>query len=86
MLMPVRIRPDLTLLLDLPVEDGLRRMSARGTPDRIEKEDIAFFERARAAYLARAAEDPERIRIIDASRSIEEVQAEVLHAISVLFK
>lgn len=83
-LLQISIRPDLTLLLDMPVEMGLQRMSARGTPDRIEKETHAFFERARAAYLERAAEDPERIRIIDASQSIEGVRQQIEHAMSAL--
>ncbi|MFK8078375.1 MAG: dTMP kinase [Granulosicoccus sp.] len=80
-LMGVTIEPDLTLLLDMSVEAGLARMAARGKPDRIESEALEFFERARAAYLQRAAEDPSRVVIIDASRSVEAVQASVKTAV-----
>jgi len=76
-LMGVTIEPDITLLLDMPVEDGLARMAARGKPDRIEQEGLAFFERARAAYLQRAAEAPHRVKIVDAGCSLEIVQAAV---------
>ena len=71
------LAPDLTILLDLPVEVGLARMNARGTPDRIEREGVAFFERARAAYLERAAAEPERIVVVDAGRPLDEVRASI---------
>jgi dTMP kinase len=71
------LRPDLTLLLDLPVEQGLQRAGARSDPDRFEQEQAAFFQRVRAAYRARAGEEPERFRIIDASRPLAEVQAQI---------
>lgn len=61
------LTPDLTLLLDLPVATGRARAAGRGEADRIESEADAFFERVRAAYRARAAEQPQRFRIIDAS-------------------
>lgn len=68
--------PDLTLLLDLPVSDGLARARARGSEsDRIEQESELFFERVRGAYRARAALDPVRWRVIDASHSQAEVAA-----------
>ena len=70
------LRPDLTLLLDLPVVDGLARARSRGGDgDRIEQENEAFFERVRAAYRARAAREPERWRVLDAGRSQAEVAA-----------
>ena len=71
------LRPHLTLLLDLPVADGLRRASGRGTADRIEMENAEFFERVRTAYRARAAAEPERFRVIDSSRPLDAVLAEV---------
>ena len=72
------IKPDLTLLLDLGVDQGLARARSRGgEPDRIEREDATFFERVRAVYLARAASEPARWRIIDASRPVAEVVAQV---------
>jgi dTMP kinase len=80
-MMGVTIEPDLTLLLDMPVKAGLARMSARGQPDRIERETLAFFERARSAYLQRAADAPNRVVVIDASGPLETVQASVKSAI-----
>ena len=72
------IRPDLTILLDVGVAEGLRRARSRGgEPDRIEREREDFFERVRATYLARAAAEPERFRVIDASRPVDAVLADV---------
>lgn len=80
-LMGLTVQPDLTLLLDMPVEAGLARMSARGKPDRIEREAAAFFERARDAYRQRAKAEPDRVVLIDASRTLEEVSEDVAMAI-----
>lgn len=66
-------RPHATLLLDAPVEVGLGRMRQRSAPDRFEREQQAFFERVREAYLERAAAEPDRFIVIDASRAVEEV-------------
>jgi dTMP kinase len=79
-------RPDLTLLLDVPVSVGLARAHARraGTPpasDRFEQERGEFFERVRAAYLARAAADPLRMVVIDAARSAVEVTDRILEVL-----
>ena len=74
-------RPDMTLLLDLPVEVGMARASGRGDLDRIEQEKTDFFVRVRQGYLARAADEPERFEIVDAAGTIENVRlaiAEVL--------
>lgn len=71
------LTPDLTLLLDAPVATGLARASRRGPADRIEAEDQAFFDRVRRAYLARAEEAPQRIRRVDASQTLEQVQAAI---------
>lgn len=69
------LRPGLTLLLDLPVAQGLARAEARAEKDRFESEREEFFERVRAAYRERAAAEPARFRVIDASRPLAEVQA-----------
>jgi dTMP kinase len=68
------LRPDLTLLFDVPVEIGLARAGRRGDLDRIELEDRAFFERIRDSYRARAAAEPDRFRVLDASAPLTAVQ------------
>ncbi len=67
------LRPDLTLILDLPVDEGLRRASMRGGGDRYERMGAAFHERLREAFLAIARGDPERCAAIDAGGSEGEV-------------
>lgn len=74
----VGVRPGLTLLLDVPVAVGRERASGRGLADRIESEQDAFFERVHDTYLARAAAEPERFRVIDATQSPEAVAAEAV--------
>jgi dTMP kinase len=74
-------RPDLTLLLDLPVRTGLERAGRRSTPDRFESQTLAFFERVRQGYLELATTAPERFRVIDAGRSLDAVSADVTDAI-----
>jgi len=70
--------PDLTLLLDVPVEQGMARAEQRGKEkDRIEQEQISFFQRVRDAYLERARNDPKRIRVIDASKEVVQVQSQL---------
>jgi len=71
------LRPDLTLLLDADPAVGLARAGARGAADRFEQERLAFFQRVRAGYLARAAAEPGRFRIIDAARPLEQVQGDL---------
>jgi dTMP kinase len=78
------LRPDLTLLLDLPVESGMARIADRGRPDRFEREERDFFQRIRDNYLERAAAEPERFRRIDAGAALEEVKAAVLAAVGTL--
>lgn len=76
-------QPDLTLLLDLPVATGLARAGGRApAADRFERESHAFFERVRAAYLARAGADPARIRLIDAGAPRDVVRAALLQALA----
>jgi dTMP kinase len=69
-----QLRPDLTLVFDLPVEIGLARASARGQLDRFEQEGRAFFEAVRSTYLDRAKAAPDRYRLVDAALSLSEVQ------------
>ena len=78
------VAPDLTLLLDLPVATGRARAAGRGDADRIEVEADAFFERVRASYRERAAAEPERFRVIDASQSPAAVLQAAIQALAVL--
>ena len=75
-------RPDLTLLLDVPVEIGLARASKRGALDRFEQEKVAFFERVRNAYLEMAQRSPDRYRVIDASLPLNDVQNQIAAILS----
>nr|WP_205297710.1 dTMP kinase [Pantoea sp. Cy-639] len=68
------LRPDLTLVFDLPVEVGLARAAARGRLDRFEQEGQAFFEAVRQAYLQRAARQPQRYSLLDAAQPLAAVQ------------
>lgn len=76
------LRPDLTILLDVDAEVGLKRARSKGQVDRIEAEKIDFFSRVRDTYLSRASDDPGRFRIIDTERALEEVQADIDRVLS----
>ncbi|HRQ65180.1 MAG TPA: dTMP kinase [Xanthomonadaceae bacterium] len=80
----VGIKPDLSFLLDIGVGEGLARAGERGDSDRIEGEQQAFFESVRAAYLERAAAEPARFCVIDASRTRESVAADVVARVETL--
>lgn len=67
------LRPDLTVFLDVPVNVGLERAGSRSEPDRFESEKAIFFERVRNRYLEQARREPGRLRVVDASQSLEEV-------------
>ncbi len=71
------VRPDLTLLLDVPVETGMARANQRSAPDRFEKERHEFFERVRNAYLEIAQYNKQRVKVIDASKPLEQVQRQL---------
>ncbi len=71
------LRPDLTLIFDLPVDVGLARAAARGRLDRFEQEGIRFFEAVRRAYLERAQAAPARYRILDAGQPLAAVQQDI---------
>jgi dTMP kinase len=76
------LRPDLTLLLDLPVDIGLQRAGKRSEPDRFEKQDATFFEEVRSGYLEIAAAEPERVKVIDASHPLEAVQQQIASVVT----
>ncbi|CAB5503273.1 Thymidylate kinase (EC [Bathymodiolus thermophilus thioautotrophic gill symbiont] len=69
--------PDMTLLLDIPVDIGMRRVESRGEKDRIEQESLDFFNRVRNSYIARSEQYPERIKLIDASQNVENISNEI---------
>ena len=71
------LRPDLTLLFDLPVETGMQRAGLRAALDRFEQEKRQFFENVRDCYLAMAEENPARYRVINASQDLKKVQQDI---------
>lgn len=85
------LRPDVTILFDLPVEEGLRRVAARGRAvpgggeDRIEGEKVVFHERIRQGYLQLAREEADRFRVIDAAAPIDRIHHEVRRHLDLLF-
>ena len=79
------LRPDLTLILDIPPEEGLKRASQRGSLDRFEQEKIEFFERVRKCYQLIAKRDPKRCVVIDASQSLLEVQVCIREALETFY-
>lgn len=72
------LQPDITFLLDAPVTIGIDRLKNRRSKDRIESEQVEFFERVRQGYLKLAAENPQRFRIIHAEKSLVEVHQQLL--------
>jgi len=75
------LRPDLTLLLDLPAEDGLRRRKRGGQWNRLDAYDLAFHQRVRQGYFALAAAEPKRWVRLDATQPVDAVQAEMRQAV-----
>ncbi len=76
--------PDLTLVLDLPIETAFERLDGRGERDRFEQEDGVFFRRVREAYLEQAEREPHRVRIVDASGTVEEVAVRCRNIVAAL--
>jgi dTMP kinase len=77
------MRPDLTLLLDLPVVQGIERSVGRGQgSDRFEEQDLEFKQRVRQVYLDRQSDEPDRIRIINATKSVESVHTQIWSLVS----
>ena len=79
-----KMQPDLTILLDAPAEIGMQRAKQRGVMDRMESEDISFYERVRDGYLTLASEHKERFVVIDASQALKSVQTEIAFHLDVL--
>ncbi|MGB0721829.1 MAG: dTMP kinase, partial [Gammaproteobacteria bacterium] len=71
------LRPDATILLDVPVDVGLKRAGQRSEPDRFEREQTEFFHRVRETYLNRAQAEPGRFSVVDAGQPLQSVQAEL---------
>lgn len=71
------LQPDITLLFDVPVEVSLQRLAGARTPDKFEAQGAEFFAKLRSQYLSRAAEYPQRFRVIDAHRPLDEVKKSV---------
>ncbi len=80
------LRPDLTVLLDAPVEIGIERARERGAFDRFESEKISFFEHVRRAYLLQAELHPERIKLIKANQPLVDVQKALIDVIRTLLR
>lgn len=75
------IQPDLTFLLDVAVQEGLRRLQGRGLPNRLDAEAAHFHESVRKGYLALAHREPKRFRVVSTQGKIETVQAKILESI-----
>ena len=76
--------PDLTILLDAPAETGMARAAARGEGDRMDNEELAFYQRVRAGYLRLARQYPQRFVVIDASRPLDEVRVDISNALNAI--
>jgi dTMP kinase len=76
-----QLQPDLTLVFDVPLEVARQRLDATRTLDKFEQEQADFFSRCRNEYLRRAAQFPDRITVIDSTRSIEETRANITQAL-----
>lgn len=81
-----KVRPDLTILLDLPTEVARQRMNKRGTTDRFEQEQSEFFDRVRQGYLTRAEAEPDRFAVIDAGQTLEKVQLDIAEVLQRFFQ
>ena len=78
------LQPDITLLFDVPVEVSIARLAGARSPDKFERESADFFTRIRNAYLERASKNPQRFRVIDGSKSLDEVAKAVKDIIATI--
>jgi dTMP kinase len=79
------LEPDMTILLDAPAEVGMQRAAERGEGDRMDNEELAFYQRVRAGYLTLADMHPERFTVVDASRPLPEVQRSIEARLNTIF-
>lgn len=80
------LQPDRSWLFDVPLEVARQRLASAREPDRFEREEAAFFERTRQAYHQRSQQDPQRMRIIDATQSIDAVRASLRNEVDMLIR
>jgi dTMP kinase len=80
------LNPDVTVLLDAPAEVGMQRAQKRGATDRLESEQMSFYNRVRDQYLALAADEPERFVVVDASQSLADVQLQIAAVLDTLLR
>lgn len=79
------LEPDMTILLDAPAEVGMQRAAKRGAGDRMDNEELAFYQRVRTGYLTLADMHPERFTVVDASRPLPEVQRSIEAKLNTIF-
>ncbi|MBQ13481.1 MAG: dTMP kinase [Gammaproteobacteria bacterium] len=77
-----RLRPDLTIILDLDPATGLARAAKRGNLDRFEKEELEFFDRVRESYLHIAEQEPQRCKVVNAAQSVADVKQDILRILA----
>ena len=80
------LQPDLTVLLDAPAELGISRVKSRGQGDRMDSQELIFYEKVRTAYLNLAKENPERFVVVDATQSLADVQDAIREAVAPLLR
>ena len=80
------LQPDLTLLLDAPIEVGMARTEERGGADRLDSQTASFYQTVRDAYLGLSAAEPERFAVIDATQSLHQVQVDIAVEINRLLR
>lgn len=76
-----RLRPDITIVLDIDVETGLRRNKSINKKDRLELEDVSFHEKVRKGFIALAEKDKKRMKVIDCSGTLETVRKDIVEVI-----